>query len=201
MTATDTVLDIIRTVHREAAGWYPGHVDPDDLYQELAIYATERRSQFEKWVEGEEPHRVTLALRSVARIYGATEKAQGQSGFEYEDVAWYSPDGLATVIPLALDDGWDGLTGESGEAGMPSAGTSAAEGGTLLAMVLDVRRVWDRDGNRHVTYDPETDEGVANLVWLAEALGGQYPSAPGYSRGRRKCISNGQALKITKENE
>jgi hypothetical protein len=198
VTYSNQLLDHLRHAHQSCRDWYADYVDEDDLHQEMAIYVAENRDQLQKWIDTNEEHRVKLALKSVARIYGTREKARAL-GFEYEDVAWYSPEGLVSLIPLALDSRWDGLTGEPEETGMPGAGSPANEGGTLLAMVLDVRRVIESGTWLVSDFDLESEQGVANLEWLADRLGGQYPAAPGYRREGRKSMDNNEAQHLTKE--
>ena len=194
---TDELAKLLAQTQRETADWYTDYVDPGDTAGEQALYAVENERMLQKWIDRGEPHRVTLALRAVAKRYGETEKAH-QSGYELGDVAWYSPLGLESLVPLALDPEWDGLTGEAEDSDLPHQSGPASEGGTLLAMVMDIRRVFHLHGHRHGSWDADTETGLANLEWVADKLGGDYPSAPGYSRGRREVMSNQRAQAITK---
>lgn len=192
-----TIEDRIPIVAAQVASRYHRFVDKDDVAQELRVYAMgEGKPHLDKFVSEGEEFRVQRALYGAGKQYAEREKA-AQSGYSFEDVAWYSPEKLADLIPLALSDGWEGLTGQGDEtAGYGS--TDGREGGTLLAMVADVRRAISRSGlPRHTaSYDPDTELGTSNLQALADQLGGEFPDAPGYGRGRR-AMSNAAARAIT----
>lgn len=203
MTAALTVQDLESCIRRVAAltyGNFRRWVTADDVEQELRLYALvpPGSRQFTKWAEQEDGEwRTMRALFGAARQYAEREKAV-QSGYEVEDVAWYSPSKLAALIPLALDPNWDGLTGEDEEPGQPGGSAPAFEGGTLLAMVADVRAALGSAMDWATVQDFALDDelGMERLVGLADKLGGEFPDAPGYRRGRR-AISNAAAHKIT----
>lgn len=194
-----TVEDRIPTVAAQVASRYQQFVDRGDVEQELHLYAVgPGKKHLDKLVADGDEFRIQRALFGAAKQFCEREKA-AQSGYSFEDVAWYSPLKLADLIPLALDPKWDGLTGEGDESAAYGS-TDGREGGTLLAMVADVRRVVFRPGGylpkTADAYDPETELGLENLERLADLLGGDYPEAPGYGRGRR-AISNAAARAIT----
>lgn len=181
---------------------YQRWVTRDDLKQELVLYHLDNKRMFAKWIEEKEQFRLMRALHGAAKQYAEREKA-AQSGYEYGDIAWYDPVKLELLIPLALDPTWDGLTGEEEELGMPAAKSVSNEGGTLLAMVCDVRRAI---ADMHFSvgfFDSSTEHGQANLEWLCMKLGGEYPEAPGYSprrNQRRRAQSTAAALYETESN-
>lgn len=190
-----TIEDRIPTVAREVAAGYRRYVEPADVYQELMAYVFgDGKKALEKLVKEGDEFRIQRALYGAAKQFCEREKA-AQSGYSFDDVAWYSPVKLADLIPLALDPEWDGLTGEGDEASGFGA-VDGREGGTLLAMVADVRRVLGT-GWSVSRFNPETESGLANLEWLADRLGGEFPESPGYQRGRRRAISNAKARAIT----
>lgn len=196
MTLTiDTLTNRIPQIAGKTYAKFSRFVDRDDVEQELRIYLLgDGRRHIQKWIDDGDEFRVMRAMFGAARQFCEREKA-AKSGYSFEDVAWYSPSKLATLIPLALNPGWDGLSGE-GDDTAAFGSTDGREGGTLLAMVADVRRVV---GSHHFTvgsFDPETEDGLANLEWLADRLGGEFPGAPGYGRGRR-AMSNATARAIT----
>lgn len=186
-----TIEDRIPQVAAQTAAKYSRYVDREDVEQELRFYALgDGKRALEKFTESGDEFRVQRALYGAARQYAEREKA-AKSGYSFDDVAWYSPLKLADLIPLALDGGWDGLVGE-GEENSAYGSTDGKEGGTLLAMVADVRIPLYRSGVRWQPsdFDPSTDDGLKNLEWLADQLGGEFPEAPGYRRGHRKAMSN-----------
>lgn len=201
MTAPTKLFDIdneITHTARHAAARYAGFADADDFRQEMHLYRlTAGKKHIEKWLRDGDYYRVRKALHGVVKRYGEEQKALA-SGYSYSDIAWYSPEKLADLVPLALDSQWDGLTGESGD-GERRGKTDGREGGTLLAMIADVRSVLPPDvlpGD----YDPLTEAGLERLRVLSERLGGESPSdaAPGY---RRRAMSNSQAQARTREQE
>lgn len=170
----------------------------DDVTQEVRLYILgEGRPHLEKMLTAEGGEfRAMRALYGVARQFCEREKAV-KSGYSFEDVAWYSPTKLVDLIPLALNTRWDGITGEGDETASFGS-TDGREGGTLLAMVADIRRALGSSGGawKVTDFDPETEYGQFNLEWLADRLGGEWPEAPGYGRGRR-AISNAAARALT----
>jgi hypothetical protein len=192
-----TIEDRIPGIAAQVASRYPRFVDRDDVEQELRVYALgEGKKHLDRYVADGDEFRVQRALFGAAKQYAEREKAQ-KSGYSFEDVAWYSPSKLAELVPLALNPKWDGLTGQGDESAAYGS-TDGREGGTLLAMVADVRRALAPTGTAWTVsdFDPETETGLRNLEWLADQLGGEYPEAPGYGRGRR-AISNAAARALT----
>lgn len=195
---TDKLADTIRYVATQTEKKYKGFVDRDDVLQELNLYALTAGSKtFARWAGEEDGQfRITRALFGAANQYAETEKA-ARSGYEFGDIAWYTPSRLYQLLPLALDSEWDGLTG-AGEENESSSKQPSFESGTLLAMVSDVRTALGNavDWAKPDDFDPETDLGMERLVALADRLGGEFPDAPGYRRGRR-AISNAAAQVVT----
>lgn len=187
---------VISHVAKQAARTYGQWTTYDDLLQEIHTYQLANVKRLEKWLAAGETFRIFRAYFGVAKQYGEREKA-AQSGYRFEDVAWYDPLRLEDIIPLAMNPGWDGLTGERGDAEMPGARVTGSEGGTLLAMVLDVRRVLSGKKFLVTDFDSSTPEGRGRLEWLCVQLGGEYPAAEGYTPSRRKAISNEAAIART----
>lgn len=185
-----------RHVAKTAAKTYAEWTTQEDLLQELHTYDIANSRRIEKWLDGGETFRVFRAYFGVAKQFAEREKA-AQSGYHFEDVAWYDPTRLADIVPLAMNSRWDGLTGEMGDAGQPVAKVAGSEGGTLLAMVLDVRRVLRGTKFLATDFDPSTTEGMSRLQWLCVQLGGEYPVAEGYTPSRRKAMTNNQAIART----
>lgn len=193
----------IRYVSSKSAGRYKRWVSEEDLIQELHLFVLDKgRRDIDKAVSDGDRSRTLRTLFGHARRYAETEKA-AQSGYAFEDIAWYDPTKLATLIPMALDPCWDGLVGESDQVGGHTH-TDGREGGNLLAMVIDVRIALGStmDWAKPSDFDPDTDLGMERLAKLADRLGGEFPNSPGYQRGpRRRAISNATAAVITHGNE
>lgn len=187
---------VINHVGRAASRRYADWVDPEDVTQELHVYALGFPDMFQKWEQAGETMRTFRTLYGVAKQYCENEKAQ-KSGYDFSDIAWYAPTTLADLVPLALNPLWDGLASDPTEPGMPRAKSDGSSGNSLMTMVLDVRRVLDQEKPRYGGWDIDTVHGEENLTWLADKLGGEYPDAPGYSRTRRKAQPNGAAITQT----
>lgn len=190
------ILKIISHVADRTSKKFADFVVRDDVYAEIYLYYLDNQRRMERWRDEGEKFRLFRALYGAGRKYAETEKAQ-QSGYEFSDIAWYEPVQLWRLLPLALNAEWDGLTGDDGEVNDGGSQPTGSEGGTLLAMVCDIRRVLRGKKMMLDDFNPEKDGGQENLEWLGRLLGGEYPSAPGYVPGRRKALSNAQAIAQT----
>lgn len=153
----DPWLPLIRGKCREVARHYPGKVDVEDLVQHVALwwYQVDTRWLAE-YVTDDTPSRLRRAIFRTARA--AAERERMQAGpAEVFDQARYRAAELLQMIPVALDPG--GLPGDNTihEDG-PRAHGNLAEGGDLLAALLDVR----------AALDWLTDEDRAFLDWMDE---------------------------------
>jgi hypothetical protein len=205
MTGTATALDAddlagkVGYVVGKTFPRYSRFVDREDMFQDVYLYALKEERQFGKWRERDEPHRIFLALFGAAKQFGEQEKAQ-QSGYQFEDVAWYAPARIADLLPLAMDPTFDCLPGT----GLSETGrgkqSSGREGGTLLAMIVDIRRALRACPAAEFTVRSQPDDSgeyADALVALADWLGGEFPDSPSYRRGRRKVMSNAAAAALT----
>lgn len=180
-------------------GRYSDWVPREDIHQEILLYTLGAGKKIiGKWAAEGDHLRVQLALRGAGKQYCENEKAV-VSGYSFDDLAWYSPEKIADLIPLALNPNFDGMSGDDGDVNGGRGQTAGREGGGLLAMVLDVRRALDKVGLEGVVnIDTDTlTTDPACLHALSEFLGGDYPNAPGYQRDKRKAISNSRAIAIT----
>lgn len=196
MAIVDNQIDsYVRHAAKLISGRYSRWVDQEDVLQEVWLYALgDGAKHIQTWREKNEMHRVRLALAGAAKQFCEQEKAQ-KSGYHFEDVAWYSPEILADLVPLALDPHYDGITGETGDQSSRRKQTDGREGGTLMAMIADTRKALEKVGDSldPADYVLETEEGTERLVNLADFLGGEFPNSPGYQRGKRKVMSNAAA--------
>lgn len=179
----DVILPAIDTATQATVSRYGRHVHPDGVRLEIYTYAYgPGRKHIAKWLaEGDQLH-IDRALRHVGRQYAERQKA-ARCGYAFEDVAWYSEEKLHGLLEVALDDQWDGLTGDTDADGR--GGGAPQEGGTLLAMVADIRAALDASpAERHVleSMDLGSVEYQAALSALSVFLGGCFPAAPGYRR-------------------
>lgn len=178
-SAEPTIEDLVISLSRASAARYAGFVTFEDVQQVLQLFILENATQVARWYRNSGFHRVALALRGAAKRYCETEKASA-SGYSFDDVAWYDPTMLEDLIPLALDERWDGTSPSSeDDDSLPRSKRDAAVGGTLLAMVMDVRRAIWRVGSSPTA--------------VAEFLGGDYPGSKSQLKTPRRVLSNAAA--------
>lgn len=176
----DLAIDI-KHVARTTARQHPV-VNDGDVRAELVRYVTgdgvkplERRIARNDW-DG-----VMVILRAVARQYAERAKAKA-NGYNFEDVVWYSPGLVATLVPLAVDPTFDGQAGGVTDSEDAKSAGLDREHGNLLAAVIDVRRALKaRPDARHVLQfeSPQSDRYDSALRALSEWLGGAFPAVPG----------------------
>jgi hypothetical protein len=174
---TDTepvdVAAIIKHTTAQVTMRYRRWIDRDDLTQHIHLYLLgdgRREAKRAKTVGA--MHRL---LRGVATEHAEREKAV-KSGYSPDDVAWYSKELLEDVlIPLALDDTFDGLT---------SSDQGSSQSLSLVTMVVDVRRAIKAVGT--------------STVSVHGFLGGSPEVS--VSR-RRRVVSNASAQSLTRQVE
>lgn len=180
------IADEIDNVTSIILSRYSQYVSAEDVKQELYLYVLgDGKQQLLKWRAAGEAKRIRLALIGVGKWFAETEKA-AVTGYHISDVAWYAPKLLEELIPLATDPLFDGIFSESVNDGQPSARKDPAQTGTLLAMVMDVRRAIGATDS----LDP---------TLLADWLGGDFPESPAAGRGRTTQSNAAAQTALTKE--
>lgn len=178
--------DVIRVAALYQHNRYGEFCELTDITQQLWAHVADPdiRYRLDRLVVRGEAHRARREIYAVGKRWCETEKA-AKSGYEFGDVAWYHPTLLAGLVPLALDSGWNPATSSKDEPddGQPRQAADAKFGGTLTAMVMDVRRAIARMNTTQPVYfgdafDDGTEDGMENLRLLAELLGGEYPAEP-----------------------
>lgn len=142
MTSTERIeafdhYPLIERIARQVANRYGGYVQTDDLTQEAMVWWYGRGQRYlPAYLADEDPARLTVSLRRCMESYARSEKA-GLSGYEPRDQYRYSAREVIALIPVAMEP--EGLP-EAGHGDGPSAKGNLAEGGDLLAALVDVRR-------------------------------------------------------------
>ena len=90
-----------------------------------------------------------LRVRSHLTLKARQNRAQ-RLGYATEDEAFYSPGLISTLLPIALDP--DGLVSPPQETEPRRSKGDPATGGSLAAMVMDVRRAFGRLNGWHATF-------------------------------------------------
>lgn len=147
------IPSLIKGAAHSIARRYRHYTTAADLSQDLYVFVISRASQLNdelteaeanskeeyKWVQ----RKVAARLRRAAERSARKEKA-AKSGYLAADEYFYDTTQVAQLLPAALQFDIEGaLLVEHIEEG-PRAPKAPAEGGNLLAMVIDIRGAYDR---------------------------------------------------------
>ena len=141
----DLAPSVAKAVHRKYKQW----VDKDDIKQECILWAMGRT----EWVNQQlnEPdteqrkhneQKLAWQMTRVAERYARKEKAV-RSGYQPGDEAFYQSATLAKLLPFVIASILDGTVLEPAQEmildGQPKGSSSPAEGGALLATLMDIK--------------------------------------------------------------
>jgi hypothetical protein len=128
------VSPVINDVHRR----FRDHVDRDDLLQEAALWWYGPAQKYlERYLTEDANHvRLRRSLWRACAKYAQAEKAH-RVGYRPVDQVRYAAGEIVALLPIALDP--DGLP-EVGHADGPKPKGNLAEGGDVLASIVDIRR-------------------------------------------------------------
>ena len=146
----DIVPSIARVVHNQYNKW----VDRDDIKQECIQWALIRteyiNSQLNIENETERKHneqKIAWQMKRAAERYARKEKA-AKSGYQTSDEAYYQTGALAQLLPFVIASVIDGTVLEQAQEmikdGQPKGSSSPAEGGNLLAMLIDIKNCYEK---------------------------------------------------------
>jgi DNA-directed RNA polymerase specialized sigma24 family protein len=142
----DLVPSVANTIYRR----YKAHVEKDDIKQELMAWAMTRAADHTEDlmepIEERRRHneqRIAWQMRRVAERYARREKAS-KSGYQTNDEAYYESATLGQLLPFVIASIIDGTVLEQAQEmirdGQPKGSSSPAEGGNLLANLIDIKR-------------------------------------------------------------
>jgi RNA polymerase sigma factor (sigma-70 family) len=143
---TDLVPAVANSIARRFKGW----VERDDLKQELYLWALGRQSQYLDQLNEENKDkreysvsRIAFQMRRIAEKYARREKAR-KAGYHPSDEAFYDTATIAQLMPHILASVIEGTVLEQAQElindGQPRKQSTPAEGGNLLAILIDVKR-------------------------------------------------------------
>ena len=202
-----TVADLAYSVARSVANKYGRWVERDDLKQECILWAMSRS----EWIDEQlnEPDtekrkhnesRLAWQMMRYAERYARKEKAT-RSGYQPGDEIFYQSATLAKLLPFVIASILDGTVLEPAQDmvidGQPRGSSSPAEGGALLATLMDIKQKFtqlEAEDKQILTYryhEQMTLEQIANALGchrssadrrcdhamraLIELLGGRSP--------------------------
>ena len=142
----DLAPSVAGTIYRR----YKNYVERDDIKQECMAWAMTRTAYITEQMneENEErrkhnEQRIAYQMRRVAERYARKEKAS-KSGYQTTDEAYYESAGIGQLLPFVIASVIDGTVLEQVQQmvqdGQPKGKSSPAEGGNLLATLIDIKR-------------------------------------------------------------
>ena len=190
----DIAPSVAYTVYRR----YKKYVDKDDIKQECLMWAMTRIEYInfqlsEPNVEQRKHNeqKVAWQMLRVAERYARKEKA-AKSGYQTGDEAYYERATLGQLLPFVIASVIDGTVLEQAQEmvkdGQPRGSSSPAEGGNLLAILIDIKKAY-------VKLEPQSQQLLAwrhheNLT-LAQIAGLLEVAI---STADRRCIGALRAL-------
>lgn len=193
-----TVVDFASSVARSVTNRYGQWVDKDDIKQECLLWAMSRT----EWVNQQlaEPdteqrkhneQKLAWQMMRYAERYARKEKAI-RSGYQPGDEVFYHSATLAKLLPFVIASILDGVVLETAQEmildGQPKGSSSPAEGGALLATLMDIK-------NKFAELEAE-DKQILTLRYHEQMTLEQIGASLGYhhSTADRKCDHAMRAL-------
>ena len=144
----DLAPSVAGTIYRR----YNKFVERDDVKQECIIWAVSRKRYIEEQMmeENEEKRkhneqRIAWQMRRAAERYARKEKAV-KSGYQTTDEAYYDSPIIGQLLPFVIASVIDGTVLEQIQQmiqdGQPRGKSSPAEGGNLLATLIDIKKAY-----------------------------------------------------------
>jgi RNA polymerase sigma factor (sigma-70 family) len=145
-TFYDLVPSVAYIISRKFKGW----VEPQDIKQECYLWAIGRGQQFTDLLNEPETNkreqnekRIAYQMRRMAERYARKEKAS-KAGYHTSDEAFYDTTTIAQLIPFVIASVVDGTVLEQAQEmindGTPRKQSTPAEGGNLLAILIDIKK-------------------------------------------------------------
>ena len=145
-----TIYELVPSVTYVIVRKFKGWVDTDDVRQECYLWAIGRGQQFTDLLN--EPDlkkrehnekRIIYQMRRVAERYARKEKAR-KAGYKTGDEAFYDTTIIAQLIPFVIASIVNGTVLEQAQEmindGTPRKQSTPAEGGNLLAILIDIKK-------------------------------------------------------------
>ena len=144
----DLIPPIAQSIYRKYRQW----TERDDILQELYAWALTRPDHFATLLNEENKlqrtineKRLSWQMRRHAERYARKEKAK-KSGYQIGDESFYDTMVLAQLLPHVISSVLDGTVLEQAQEmindGQPRRGSAPAEGGNLLAILIDIKKAY-----------------------------------------------------------
>lgn len=144
----DIVPSVANSVHRRFRQW----VEREDLVQECYAWAMTRADHYAELLNDESTlqrtineKRISWQMRRHAERYSRKEKAR-KSGYQIGDESFYDTVMLGQLLPHVIASVVDGTVLEQAQEmindGQPKGQSAPAEGGNLLAILIDIKKAY-----------------------------------------------------------
>ena len=188
-----TIYELVPSVTYVIVRKFKGWVDTDDVRQECYLWAIGRGQQFtdllnepdyNKRIHNEK--RIAYQMQRMAERFARKEKAR-KAGYKTTDEAFYDTSTIAQLIPFVIASIVEGTVLEQAQEmindGTPRKQSTPAEGGNLLAILIDIKKAYLKLAQEDKTilqmryYDNYTLQQIAQYLECAT------------STADRRCIS------------
>jgi DNA-directed RNA polymerase specialized sigma24 family protein len=179
-------MPLVRGKCREVLRQFSGYIELDDLVQEVHIWwLNTDPATLQAYLDDPRKLRLRRSVWRAAR--DAAEKYRRQTGGvdPYVDVR-YGPSEILQILPVAMEP--NGLPDGGGVREGPRPHNNLAEGGDLLAAMLDVRRAFSELS----VDDQDYLHFIRRLGWSYELAGPALDIAP--DSARRRVARIGQRM-------
>jgi len=178
-TFYELVPSVVYTIHNKFKGW----VEKEDLNQECYLWAIGRGEHFNQLLDEpdlnkreQNQRRIIWQMRRMAERFARKEKAR-KSGYKTSDEVFYDTTIIAQLIPFVIASIVEGYVLEQAQEmindGQPRKQSTPAEGGNLLAILIDIKRAYLKIGQEDKTilqmryYDNHTLQQIAQYLECA----------------------------------
>jgi len=144
----DLAPSVAYAIHRRYSHW----VEKEDITQECIAWAITRNTYIIEQMSVEDAKqleynqkRIAYQMKRAAERYVRKEKAN-KSGYQLSDEAYYETLMLGQLLPFVIASVIDGTVLEQAQEmirdGQPRGSSSPAEGGNLLASLIDIKKAF-----------------------------------------------------------
>jgi RNA polymerase sigma factor (sigma-70 family) len=149
-----SLVDIVPSVASVVYRRYRNYVEREDLIQECYLWATSRNASLVEQLNEENllrrtanERRIAWQMKRHAERYARKEKAN-KSGYKIADEAFYDTATLAQLLPFVIKSIVLDTALEQSQVmindGQPRKQSAPAEGGNLLASLVDIKKAFVR---------------------------------------------------------
>lgn len=146
----DLVPSVVTTIHRR----FRAYTERGDLLQEAWAFVLTRADNFNQLLSDENEvqrkwneKKVAWQIRRCLERYARKEKAS-KSGYQINDEAYYDTVTIAQLLPFVIKSVISDTALEQSQVlindGTPRKTPAPAEGGNLLAMLVDIKKAYEK---------------------------------------------------------